>query len=219
MRTIQTTYSLEPFISRLPSVYPSYNGSDELLCFDKDSIDKRDGRYTSNYGMVPINIPFRLLNTINQNPDYKFDDNSYISWSTFSEWFSFFKNYYRILNDCGSCGRVYSSATDFYDYEYKSSSSRNLPLGNDRESYDEYDKLFAKRGGIGLFKLINDYIVPSFDIPHEFTNYWNTDKIYYPNVIRWISWLDIRKDYPTELEKCSERHDCCDCEEYIQRGG
>lgn len=120
-----------------------------------------------------------------------------------------FKNYYRILNDCGSCGRVYSSATDFYDYEYKSSSSRNLPLGNDRESYDEYDKLFAKRGGklnsttnsdIGLFKLINDYIVPSFEIPHEFTNYWNTDKIYYPNVIRWISWLDIRKDYPTELE-------------------
>ena len=249
MRTIQTTYSLEPFISRLPSVYPSYNGSDELLCFDKDSIDKRDGRYTSNYGMVPINVPFKLLNTINQNHDYEFDDKSYIcehpkwyiSWSTFSEWFSFFKNYYRILNDCGSCGRVYSSATDFYDYEYKSSSSRNLPLGNDRESYEEYDKLFAKRGGklnsttnncddnskgtivkysdIGLFKLINDYIVPSFEIPHEFTNYWNTDKIYYPNVIRWISWLDIRKDYPTELDKCSERHDCCDCEEYIQRGG
>ena len=235
MRTIQTTYSLEPFISRLPSVYPSYNGSDELLYFDKDSIDKRDGRYTSNYGMVPINIPFKLLNTIKQNHDYEFefDDKGYISWSTFSEWFSFFKNYYRILNDCGSCGRVYSSATDFYDYEYKSSSSRNLPLGNDRESYDEYDKLFAKRGGkcddnskgtkvksdIGLFKLINDYIVPSFEIPHEFTNYWNTDKIYYPNVIRWISWLDIRKDYPTELEKCSERHDCCDCEEYIKRGG
>ena len=112
MRTIQTTYSLEPFISRLPSVYPSYNGSDELLYFDKDSIDKRDGRYTSNYGMVPINIPFKLLNTINQNPDYEFDGELYISWSTFSEWFSFFKNYYRILNDCGSCGRVYSSKTD-----------------------------------------------------------------------------------------------------------
>ena len=225
MRTIQTTYSLEPFISRLPSVYPSYNGSDELLFFDKDSIDKRDGRYTSNYGMVPINVPIKLLNELSKNEDYELnfgynlDENSYLSWNRLSEWYSFFKNYYRILNDCGSCGRVYSSATDFYDYEYKSSSSRNLPLGNDRESYDEYDKLFAKRGGIGLFKLINDYIVPSFEIPHEFTNYWNTDKIYYPNVIRWISWLDIRKDYPTELEKCSERHDCCDCEEYIQRGG
>ena len=141
MRTIQTTYSLEPFISRLPSVYPSYNGSDELLCFDKDSIDKRDGRYTSNYGMVPLNVPIKLLNELNKNEDYKFDkdfkfykylkhDNDlkydnvfpYISWNRLSEWFSFFKNYYRILNDCGSCGRVYSSATDFYDYEYKSSS-------------------------------------------------------------------------------------------------
>ena len=93
MRTIQTTYSLEPFISRLPSVYPSYNGSDELLYFDKDSIGKRDGRYTSNYGMVPINIPFKLLNTIyHQIYNHDFDDKSYIykhpdwyiSWRTFS---------------------------------------------------------------------------------------------------------------------------------------
>lgn len=246
MRTIQTTYSLEPFISRLPSIYPSYNGSDDIVYFDEKSINDRHGEYTSNYGMIPLNVPIKLLNELNKNKDYELnfgfdkkfgdketddkesDDKYYLSWNTLSEWYSFFKNYYRILNDCGSCGRVYSSATDFYDYEYKSSSSRNLPLGNDRESYDEYDKLFAKRGGklnpttnsdIGLFKLINDYIVPSFEIPHEFTSYWNTDKIYYPNVIRWISWLDIRKDYPTELEKCSERHDCCDCEEYIQRGG
>lgn len=246
MRTIQTTYSLEPFISRLPSIYPSYNGSDDIVYFDEKSINDRHGEYTSNYGMIPLNVPIKLLKELNKNKDYELnfgfdkkfgdketddketDDKYYLSWNTLSEWYSFFKNYYRILNDCGSCGRVYSSATDFYDYEYKSSSSRNLPLGNDRESYDEYDKLFAKRGGklnsttnsdIGLFKLINDYIVPSFEIPHEFTNYWNTDKIYYPNVIRWISWLDIRKDYPTELEKCSERHDCCDCEEYIQRGG
>lgn len=237
MRTIQTTYSLEPFISRLPSVYPSYNGSDDIVYFDEKSINDRHGEYTSNYGMIPLNVPIKLLNELKKNKDYELnfgfdkkfgdketddkesDDKYYLSWNTLSEWYSFFKNYYRILNDCGSCGRVYSSATDFYDYEYKSSSSRNLPLGNDRESYDEYDKLFAKRGGIGLFKLINDYIVPSFEIPHEFTSYWNTDKIYYPDVIRWISWLDIRKDYPTELEKCSERHDCCDCEEYIQRGG
>lgn len=237
MRTIQTTYSLEPFISRLPSIYPSYNGSDDIVYFDEKSINDRHGEYTSNYGMIPLNVPIELLNELNKNEDYElnfgFDkkigdketddkesyDKYYLSWNTLSEWYSFFKNYYRILNDCGSCGRVYSSATDFYDYEYKSSSSRNLPLGNDRESYDEYDKLFAKRGGKGLFKLINDYIVPSFEIPNEFTSYWNTDKIYYPDVIRWISWLDIRKDYPTELEKCSERHDCCDCEEYIQRGG
>ena len=237
MRTIQTTYSLEPFISRLPSVYPSYNGSDDIVYFDEKSINDRHGEHTSNYGMIPLNVPIKLLNELNKNKDYELnfgfdkkfgdketddkesDDKYYLSWNTLSEWYSFFKNYYRILNDCGSCGRVYSSATDFYDYEYKSSSSRNLPLGNDRESYYEYDKLFSKRGGKVLFKLINDYIIPSFEIPHEFTNYWNTDKIYYPNVIRWISWLDIRKDYPTELEKCSERHDCCDCEEYIQRGG
>ena len=233
MKTIQLTYSLEWFKSRLPSVYPSYDG-DELLFFDEESIKKRDNRLMSNYGTVPLDICPKLLGYDG------FDDNFKISWNTFSRWFHEFKLYYWLLNDGGSCKRVYSSATDFYDSEYKPSSTVQLPFGSDRSSYEEFDKSFEERGGKvskiinscegkddivvgyrddGFFKWICDNIVPSFEIPSEYVEYWNTNRIYYPNVISWISWFEERKGYPSELNKCAESDDCCDCEEYIRRGG
>ena len=233
MKTIQLTYSLEWFKSRLPSVYPSYDG-DELLFFDEESIKKRDNRLMSNYGTVPLDICPKLLGYNG------FDDNFKISWNTFSRWFHEFKLYYWLLNNGGSCKRVYSSATDFYDSEYKPSSTVQLPFGSDRSSYEELDKSFKERGGNvsaitnscegkddiavgyrddGFFKWICDNIVPSFEIPREYVGYWNTDRIYYPNVISWISWFEERKGYPSELNKCAESDDCCDCEEYIRRGG
>lgn len=235
MKTIQLTYSLEWFKSRLPSVYPSYDG-DELLFFDEVSIKKRDNRLMSNYGTVPLDICPKLLgyNGFEDKPN-----NFKISWNTFSKWFHGFKLYYWLLNDGGSCKRVYSSATDFYDSEYKSSSTIQLPFGSDRSSYEELDKSFKERGGKvseitnscegksnivgycdnGFFKWICDNIVPSFEIPSEYVGYWNTNRIYYPNVISWISWFEERKGYPSELNKCAESDDCCDCEEYIRRGG
>lgn len=236
MKTIQLTYSLEWFKSRLPSVYPSYDG-DELLFFDEESIKKRGNRLMSNYGTVPLDICPKLLgyNGFEDKPN-----NFKISWNTFSKWFHEFKLYYWLLNDGGSCKRVYSSATDFYDSEYKPSSTVQLPFGSDRSSYEELDKSFEERGGKvskiinscegkddivvgyrddGFFKWICDNIVPSFEIPSEYVGYWNTNRIYYPNVISWISWFEERKGYPSELNKCAESDDCCDCEEYIRRGG
>lgn len=236
MKTIQLTYSLEWFKSRLPSVYPSYDG-DELLFFDEESIKKRNNRLMSNYGTVPLDICPNLLGY----DGFKDKPNNFkISWNTFSKWFHEFKLYYWLLNDGGSCKRVYSSATDFYDSEYKSSSTIQLPFGSDRSSYEELDKSFEERGGKiskitnscegkgdivvgyrddGFFKWICDNIVPSFEIPSEYVGYWNTNRIYYPNVISWISWFEERKGYPSELNKCAESDDCCDCEEYIHRGG
>lgn len=235
MKTIQLTYSLEWFKSRLPSVYPSYDG-DELLFFDEESIKKRNNRLMSNYGTVPLDICPKLLgyNGFEDKPN-----NLKISWNTLSRWFHEFKLYYWLLNDGGSCKRVYSSATDFYDSEYKSSSTIQLPFGSDRSSYEELDKSFKERGGKvskitnscegksnivgycdnGFFEWICDNIVPSFEIPSEYVGYWNTNRIYYPNVISWISWFEERKGYPSELNKCAESDDCCDCEEYIHRGG
>ena len=232
MKTIQLTYSLEWFKSRLPSVYPSYDG-DELLFFDEESIKKRDNRLMSNYGTVPLDICPSILGYDKFPKEFK------ISWNTLSRWFHEFKLYYWLLNNGGSCKRVYSSATDFYDSEYKPSSTVQLPFGSDRSSYEELDKSFEERGGKvskitnscegksnivgyfdnGFFKWICDNIVPSFEIPSEYVEYWNTNRIYYPNVISWISWFEERKGYPSELNKCAESDDCCDCEEYIRRGG
>ena len=103
MKTIQLTYSLEWFKSRLPSVYPSYDG-DELLFFDEESIKKRDNRLMSNYGTVPLDICPSILGY--DGLDEKFpkelrpikilwnNKELYpvkISWNTLSRWFHEFK--------------------------------------------------------------------------------------------------------------------------------
>lgn len=232
MNTIQLEYSLEWFKSRLPSTYPSYNGGD-LLFFDENSINYRGNAYTSNYGMVPLDISPKLLGYDG------FDDKFKISWCTFSKWFHMFKTYYWLLNNGGSCNRVYSSATDFYDSEFNASSIARLPFGSDRVSYEELDESFASMGGEvsamtkfcdgkerivgysdnGFFKWSCENIVPSFEIPTEYIEYWDANRIYYPNVIEWISWFEERKGYSSNINKCAESSDCCDCEEYIHRGG
>ena len=55
MRKIQKTISLEPMTSRLPSVLPAYLDN-KLYYFDDDSLRARKYEYTSNWGLVPVNI-------------------------------------------------------------------------------------------------------------------------------------------------------------------
>lgn len=57
MRIIQKQISLEPMTSRLPSVWPAYyNNEPDIYYFDDASLKNRDWAYTSNWGMVPVNI-------------------------------------------------------------------------------------------------------------------------------------------------------------------
>lgn len=55
MRIIQKQISLEPMASRLPSVWPAYLDN-KLYFFDDAHLKERDWAYTSNWGMVPVNI-------------------------------------------------------------------------------------------------------------------------------------------------------------------
>ena len=92
MKVIQSTYSLEWVISRLPSIYPSYNGSDDIVYFDEKSINDRNGEYTSNYGMIPLNVPIKLLKELYKNEGYKFDKDFifYKYLKLFSKFYSIF---------------------------------------------------------------------------------------------------------------------------------
>ena len=57
MRIIQKQISLEPMTSRLPSIWPAYyNNEPDIYYFDDASLKNRDWAYTSNWGMVPVNI-------------------------------------------------------------------------------------------------------------------------------------------------------------------
>lgn len=90
---------------------------------------------------------------------------------------------------------------------------------------------------VGFFKWICDNVVPSFIIPMKYKDYWKRDRLFYPDVIKWLAWFNKRmidpKSYETngkfeegkngELDtwECKSKtiEDCCDCEEYFNRGG
>ena len=73
----------------------------------------------------------------------------------------------------------------------------------------------------GFFKWICDNVVPSFTIPMKYRNYWNRDTLFYPDVIKWLAWLGQRVSYDVDRWDCKNHEgiDCCDCDEYFNRGG
>ena len=234
MKCIQSTISLEPMTSRLPSILPAYKDN-VLYFFNKDSINERNGLYTSNYGMIPINI---CLDKTNGCGEYHFAcQGNVLSWERFSEYFHFFTDYYKLLQTAGHCGIVYSSATQYYDNEYYTKYASQLWYGSERDTYVELDELFAQRGGCvsvtkgecgisvsdnGIFKFFKESIVPSFDIPQDYIDYWNVTHLYYPDVVEWITWFYPRVGLYSSVTvetQCSGQDKCCDCVEYINRGG
>jgi len=247
MRKIQKILSLEPMTSRLPSVLPAYY-EDKLYYFDDISLRLRKYLKTSNWGMVPVNI--RLLSRPNDNNNILSGNGEFIiSFYTLSNWYHFFTNYYNLLNNSGNCGRSYSSATDYFDIESRVRRSSPLPYGNDRATYEEMDRFFLDEVGgkvqeikengrtyyrdEGFFKWICENIVPTFIIPTCYAESWKSNVLFYPDVIREITWFGKRLGYEddahfeidertsAETWNCKNENvdDCCDCEEYFKKGG
>ena len=287
MRKIAHQISLEPLVSRLPSILPAYKDN-AAYYFDERSIASRDGLYPSNYGMIPINI------VLNHKPDssvyngekayenyemetstHCYGSNNYdvfrsftLSFHSLSNWYHFFVEYYKLLKDYGHCGRVYTSAVDYYNYESGTKYASQMIYGIDLQTYVDLDAEFSDKGGVvwvkvfdkdtseykwvspevahdeydgnktvmvdvedrGFYKWICDNVVPSFTIPEEYRNYWHRTVLYYPDVLRWIPWFQnlegIYEDLYVEGENgempkwnCKEQDDCCECEEYFNRGG
>lgn len=82
----------------------------------------------------------------------------------------------------------------------------------------------------GLFGFICEAVVPTFKIPMSYRGHWKTDRLFYPDVIKWLSWFTDKvteyedyyrkgKDGEVDTWECGESDDCCECEEYFRRGG
>ena len=176
MRTIQKQISLEPMTSRLPSVWPSYKNN-RLYYFDEDSLSGRSWQYTSNWGMMPLNIvvspnPSAVTSDDESKPlnERKYKWNAYnihngchcyaqsgseydklcnfvLSFENLSKWYYFFNEYYNLLKEYGHCNRVYTSAEDYYNYESLTKYADQMKYGSDKETYLNLDIEFANKGG------------------------------------------------------------------------
>ena len=247
MRKIYKTISLEPMTSRLPSIWPAYMNNDpNPYFFDDNHLKERGYSYTSNYGMTPMNIvvpsnisiPYMDNNhclTCNRSAN----GNTYtptvikesetrencdlcecriISFERLSIWYHKFKEYYNLLNNYGHCGVKYSSATAYYDNESKKYPD-DLYYGNSRETYVNLDTEFSTMGGNTFYTWICQNVIPTYTIPTEYQDYWGRTMLYYPDVIKWIGWFKERYDKYGANPNCKNTSDCCDCTEYVNRGG
>ena len=101
MRIIQKQISLEPMTSRLPSVWPAYLDN-KLYFFDDAHLKERDWAYTSNWGMVPVNI------VVNHAPSELGEDGRPQSAETYSivDGCHCYGSLYETNSGCSNCGSL-----------------------------------------------------------------------------------------------------------------
>lgn len=209
MKHIQKKISLEQFKSRMPSIVSAYNLTDELNMFDGSSYPY------SNYNMIPTNILW----------NYGAYSGKYVSYNTVVSWFHFYKDYYNGLSTKDKCPISYRNYVEYFNNDVE------CPLTI--EECQDLDTKFEAIGGKEGYNYMCTTLFPRFIINQEMidawgdTSYniddllsiWKTDTLYVNDIINWIGWFDERTQYQ-ELTSCNiENIDCCDCEEYFQRGG
>ena len=234
--------------SRLPSVWPAYMDN-KLYFFDDAHLKERNYTYTSNYGMIPMNIIIDESNDYIPHDEYKKcltcgeDTSGYtylpsaldkeetisgecsatckcrvISFERISKIYGFFKDYYYLLHHRGHCNLSYSSATAFYSGE-SANYAEEMPYGTDEEVYKELDRKYSGYGESDFYEWICDNVIPTYTIPKQYQDYWQRETLYYPDVIKWIGWFNERYAKYGANPDCKSEDDCCDCTEYVNRGG
>lgn len=185
--------SLEQFKSRMPGITPAYLG-EELYTFSKDSVYNFPH---SNYGMYPC--------------DMGINEKRY-TYPRVAEIYHKCEQRERLLKSNTCTKEPYSSLTQYYKWEKSVLTYEEcVELESFASQYQtEYD-------------LIKKYVFPRFEIPLEYLEVWNTRYLYFDDVARWIIWFEKRSEYANinkdAITKCNEFEDCCDCEEYVNRGG
>lgn len=243
MRHINLQISLEPFKSRLPGVVPAIGDDGEFVEFNKDNIKYE--YHSANYGMIPsdVVIPEDYNDTITDFTDYnvwitkedgseaytlsgrslyevvgddpeKLKEVKVISYATLRKWYHFFSEYHKILNS-NHCNRVYSSATDYFEHESQ------FDAKYDASYYAELDRLYEARGGRKFYEWLTYNCFPRFDIEKELQSVWGCDHLSYPSAIEWLGWFEERSKFSgcTDEACCRDTDDCCECVEYVKRGG
>lgn len=260
--------SLEPFKSRLPGIIPAIMNN-TLYTFG-DALIKRQSAYPSNYGMCPcsivipnnFNISYKIYNGLEEykkiengkeEKKYRWNYNTgsemIVSYRRLVTWYHFFENYYHLLMDYGSCGKVYTSATQYYDCETQGNSTGSLYYEGDRDYYEGLDEEFKNLGG-RIEKVYNtgerEEVKEENDEHNEKYIINLNDKGLYnwictnciprfiiPKQLRdeWnathifypdaIKWAGWFAKYKDYkgIEDCKNSSNCCDCEKFFRLGG
>lgn len=248
MRHINLQISLEPFKSRLPGVIPAIGDDGKFVKFNKDNIKYEYHSANYGMIPSDVVIPEEFNDKITDFTDYNVwitekhgseeeevytlsgrtlydkngDEVKVISYATLRKWYHFFSEYYNLLNS-NHCNRPYTSATDYFEHEGQ------FDARYDASYYAELDRLFEARGGQEFYDWMTVNCFPRFDIEiadnpqktKELQSVWGCNHLSYPSAIEWLGWFEERSKYSdcTDEVCCSGTDDCCECVEYVKRGG
>lgn len=149
----------------------------------------------------------------------------YLTYYTLKKWLKFFDNYNKLLHS-GNRLNAYKSAIDYYNSEiYDKTPSLE-------EEYENYDDIFNSRGGFEFYEWVTNNCAPRFYISclnesgdaklSNVDTYWGCSYLNCPDALKWLGWFNVRyKLYSglTSSSQCKNKDNCCDCAEYINRGG
>jgi hypothetical protein len=95
------------------------------------------------------------------------------------------------------------------------------------EKYEKCQEYVSGSEYNSFIEWVETEIVPWFTINSDgehqkWVDYWKAQRLSYPSVIYWVGWLSeksIKFEGVKELGDCRKSEDCCECEEFMRRGG
>jgi len=154
------------------------------------------------------NVLYKTIYEYNEDDD-EYVPHKFLTYWTLKRWFMFFLDYYKGL-EATRCDH-----TQRYDSYYEMCEAVD---GMEYSNYRYLDKLFEARGGADMYKWMATYCFGRFKT--EGTTLW--EYMYYPEIMREYSWFRMRISKYGSLSgpaACKDREDCCDCQEWFEKGG
>jgi hypothetical protein len=170
------------------------------------------------YYYVKNNTIYEHINTDNIEQNYENDTiKKFLSYRTLIKWYYFFINYMGLLTNT-NCHETkeYKNAYDYYVNEVE------IHNNEQEKYYLSIDDLYNSRGGKEFYEWICDECIIQKRIPLNIKYGWNTDYLYYPDILKWKSWFKEkyeRYSSYTDSDSCINASDCCECTEYFRKGG
>ena len=245
MKTKNFKINLKKYKSLYPSILPCYDEFGNEIILDNDNLSQY---ISGDYNMIvsDIIIPLSCIeldnhktykkiaflyssdnvcvdNEIYTSSNGKFIINGFeysikendtpIPFTTFNLYYNYGCKYHNIIKSLINPNKVYTNAIEFYNSEV-------FPKTNELEEYyRNLDYTYYSYGGDLMFNWLCDNFVKKIKIPEKFSEYWDCEFLYYPEIIEWLAWFKIRYDKYNGEDVDYTNPNCCDYKEYIDKGG
>lgn len=223
---------MEQFKTRYPLTYPAIKDgiesfvTNEMLTYNKNA----------NYNSIPYGVNEKVCGEYSKFTTKMGElyGGQTLSYCTIERWYKFFKDYYNLIY-YNTCNHPFSSATEYYI-------TKNKTVGPDYYEYGQMDENFETIGGDGFYQWLSTNYFVSLDLRSEYfiakeelsdknvitktypewmeiVSYYEEPIIYYPDAYDLFGEMsNLYGKYGANPNPFNVE-DCCECNEYLAKGG